>query len=102
LAGLLSLVASMCKMPKQRNKSTGTLIKQVLAKGPGYFEWFGIVTSAEFTVAPPAPDRVDQFLATDPDPAPGELSACESEVRDKLGGSKWNELVALVQGKVKR
>jgi DNA-binding NtrC family response regulator len=102
LAGLLSLVASMCKMPKQRHKSTDTLIKQVLAKGPGYFEWFGIVASEEFTAAPPAPDRVDQFLATDPDPAPGELSACEIEVRDRLGDSQWNEFLALVQEKVKR
>ena len=80
LAALLSLVVSMCKMPIHRHKSTGTLIEQVLARGPGYFEWFGILASEEFTAAPPGPDRVDQILASDPDPIPGELSPCE--IRD--------------------
>jgi DNA-binding NtrC family response regulator len=101
LAALLSLVVSMCKMPMHRHKSTGTLIEQVLARGPGYFEWFGILASEEFTAAPVGPDRVDQILASDPDPIPGELSPCEIQIRDKLGEIHWGELAELVRTKVK-
>jgi len=98
---LLTLVVSMCKMPKHRHESTGTLIDQVLAKGPSYFEWFGILASEEFTAAPPAPDRVDEILASDPDPIPGELSSCEIEVHNKLGDERWKEFLELVAEKVK-
>jgi DNA-binding NtrC family response regulator len=102
LAALLSLVVSMCKMPKHRHESTSALIEQVLAKGPSYFEWFGILASEEFTAAPPAPDRVGQILAFDTDPIPGELSPCEIEICKSLGEDHWNELLALVKRKVSR
>jgi DNA-binding NtrC family response regulator len=101
LAALLSLVVSMCKMPKHRHEATSTLIDRVLAKGPSYFEWFGILTSEVFTAAPPAPDRVNQILASDVDPTRGELSTCEIEIRDRLGEIRWNEFLALVLDKVK-
>lgn len=100
LAGLLNLVVSMCKMPKQRHKSTDSLIKQILAKGPSYFEWFGILASEEFTAAKPIPGPVEQILAADPDPAPGEFSHCELEIRERLGEIRWGELEELVQRKV--
>lgn len=102
LAALLGLVVSMCKMPKHRYESVGSLIDKVLAKGPSYFEWFDILTSAAFTAAPTPPDGVEQILASDPDPAKGELSFCEVEIRNKLGEEHWNELLALVEHHVLR
>ena len=102
LAALLSLVVSMCKMPKHRHQSTGALINQVLARGPSYFQWLRILTEKEFTAGPSAPDRVGQILASDPDPVGDELSSCEIEIRNRLGESGWNEFVAAVQRRFRR
>jgi len=102
LSALLSLVVSMCKMPKHRHESTGTLLEQVLARGPSYMEWFGILGSKEYTSSPPRADRTEQIRALDLDPETGELSACEKIIREKLGNSRWEELEALVRTKVRR
>ncbi len=104
LAALLGLVASMCRMPKHRENSTGALIDEVLTKGSGYFDWFGILTAPEFSAAPPlAPDvKIAQIVMQDAMALEDGLSVCEREVKMILGDEHWKELQLLVSKCVKR
>jgi DNA-binding NtrC family response regulator len=98
LEALLSLVASMASMPQHRADSTGSLIEQVLARGPGYKQWFGILSSRVFTVAPQPkpPDRVAQIFHMDAGGEVDGFSPCEMKVRQLLGDVGWSTLQEIV------
>jgi hypothetical protein len=107
LAALLSLVASMCRVPRYRHETTNDLIRRVLAKGPGYFEWFGILASKVYS-APPA-DPVAELLVFDSGPVTDDLSPCEKRVKSVAGEKNWGLLGTVLkrfdaqrQGKIRR
>jgi DNA-binding NtrC family response regulator len=102
LSALLSLVASMCKMPQHRDKSTTALINQVLARGDSSMEWLGIVASKEFSNAPRTSSPVAQILDLDLSQRSGKMSGCEAEVFRRVGEAKWNELKLLTEKLVAR
>lgn len=104
LGALLGLVASMARMPKHRQHSTAALFEQVLERGPSYRQWFGILASRFYTVAPHStvPDRVRQILSMDAGAPSDGLSPCESEIRLAVESRHWSDLEELVKQHVKR
>jgi DNA-binding NtrC family response regulator len=102
LSTLLSLVASMCKMPKQWDKSTTALIDQVLARGDSSMEWLGIVASKEFSNAPATHSPVAEIIALDESHGDGKKSGCEMEIIQKLGEETWSEVKRIADDKVTR
>jgi DNA-binding NtrC family response regulator len=92
LSALLSLAASMCKMPQHRSRSVSELMNIILARGDSSLEWIGVVASKEYSGAQIlAPSVVEQIFTLDKSQQFGGRSGCENEVYTRLGETRWNE-----------
>lgn len=82
LRALLSLAASMAKMPSHNQDSLGQILKQILSRGSEYRHWVGIVSTPAFT-SPLAED--DSFI--------GKVIDLDRKANDNCSGyaraKKW-------------
>jgi len=99
LAALLGLVVSMARMVKHRIHATEDLMDEVLSKGPGYKDWFIVMSDPFYTAAPEPslPKCIRDTLSFDDGPSIGGLSPCEREIKSMLTDAHWDRLVAIIK-----